>query len=358
LACKDKRSFAYKKGKGKAMDKRWFYSLKFCLFSLIIHTCSGVTPLPKGLVTLSNNKKNSTITVPDNNKDVIFCIIVPEIFNDQAFKGLESFSKNITVEKDFLTAGPAMATKPIILFFEWQEAENAQIRKQAGQDLAAAMNDLKNRFKESQYIFIGIGQGGNVINLASNSTKNKFDMVIQLLTPIFPFDLQNNYADYAPNASTIQNLFCFYSDHAFTLPHPTLHPNYTHFYPDTVANKSTILLLIENQHAKKNALLAQDGQKFLTVITQINTKYPLHKKKMSKFAAHLSTKKIDTNNMVFIIDPVIDNNDPASKKEEELSDSYKKIFEGKWGRPMTLSLNTGEKTRALNKSTEEAATKS
>lgn len=342
------------------MDKYWLYNLKFCLFSLIIHTCSGVTPLPKGLVTLSDNKKNSTITVPDNNEDIIFCIIVPEIFNDQAFKSLENFSQNIMVEKDLLTLGKSVTTKkPIILFFEWQEAENAQIRKQAGQDLATAINDLKNRFKESQCIFIGLGQGGNVINLASNSTKNKFDVVIQLLTPIFPFDTQNNYADYVPNQSTIQNLFSFYSDHAFTLPHPTLHPTYTHTYPETLTlNKTTILLLIENQHAQQNALLSQDGQKFLKIVKKISADYPLHKKNLSTFAAHISTKKIDTDGMVFIMKSAHQDSDLIYKKEEALSDSYKKTFEKIWGRPITLSLNTGEKTRALNKSIEEAATKS
>lgn len=339
------------------MDKCWVYGFKLCLFALI-YSCYGVTPLPKGLVALNNTKKTTTITV-DTTQDPIFCIIIPEIFNDQSLKGLESFSKNMSIDKNFFTIGQTLPIKPIILFFEWQEAENAQIRKQAGQDLAAAVNDLKNRFKESKLILIGLGQGGNVINLASNLTKNPFEVVIQLLTPIFPFDTQNNYADYAPNAQIIQTLFSFYSDHAFTLPRPTLHPTYAHTYPNTLKiNQSTILLLIENQHAQQNALLSQDGKKILNIVTKISTNYPLHKKNMSTFAAHISTKKIDTDSMVFIIKSTRQENDPNYKKEEVLSNSYRKIFEKIWGRPMTLSLNTGEKTRALNKSIEEAATKS
>jgi hypothetical protein len=111
LACKDKRSFAYKKGKGKAMDKRWVYGLKFCLFSLIIYSCSGVTPLPKGMVTLSNNKKNSTITVPENNEDIIFCIIVPEIFNDQVIKESGKFFTNYHGSKNLLTLGKSIYYK-------------------------------------------------------------------------------------------------------------------------------------------------------------------------------------------------------------------------------------------------------
>jgi len=340
------------------MAKCLVYSFKFCLFSLIIYSCYGVTPLPKGMVTLSNNKKNTTITVPDQ-KNIIFTIIVPEVFNEQSFKSLENFSQNIMIEKDFLSLRKTTPTKPIILFFEWQEAENGQIRKQAGQDLAAAINDLKNRFKDSQCIFIGLGQGGNVINLASNLTKNSFELVIQLLTPIFPFDTQNNYAEYAPNADVIQSLFSFYSDHAFALPHPTLHPTYKQTYSETgTFNKSTILLLIENQHAQQNALLLQDGQKFLKIIKKINTDYPLHKKNMSTFVAHISTKKIDTDCMVFIMKSSYQNNNADYKKEDALNNSYRKTFEKTWGRPMTLSLNTGEKTRALNKSIEEAATKS
>lgn len=62
--------------------------------------------------------------------------------------------------------------------------------------------------------------------------------------------------------------------------------------------------------------------------------------------------------MVFIMKSAHQDSDLIYKKEEALSDSYKKTFEKIWGRPMTLSLNTGEKTRALNKSIEEAATKS
>jgi hypothetical protein len=74
--------------------------------------------------------------------------------------------------------------------------------------------------------------------------------------------------------------------------------------------------LIENQHAQQNALLSQDGQKFLNIVKKISADYPLHKKNLSTFAAHISTKKIDTDGMVFIMKSAHQDSDLIYKKKK------------------------------------------
>lgn len=335
----------------------------FCSLFIVMSGTLSAARLPQNFYSFVNSKVTSTATIKD--EAPIFYIVVPEssvkITETPArAQELAAFVNDTVVPAAFFNrVNPKVETKPVVLFFEWQEKENSKTRKQAGQLLAEGLNSLRNRFKKGSFIVVGHGQGGNLISVASNNVKVPIETVIQIATPIFPQPEKGKkdlYAEYRPHKTMIQKLYSFYSEQAFSMPHPTLHPHYTHVYDNAEhPNMTNILLLINNKHPLPGEVLRPlVGKKLLALCNTISTTYRYH----NNLVAHLSTIKSDTDMIVALRDNTVSNT-PADKNETQavaqerlLSEVRMKHFAKTWGRPMALSLNKGEKNRQLHKSIE------
>ena len=322
----------------------------------IVATNSAAIRLPSSLYRLENGQAFSTLSIKESTP--IFYILVPEsstlpTLNTQKLNEFSAFMKDTVVPQDFFTRNyPQQASKPVTLFFNWQEQENSKTRKQAGINLAKGINSLRRRFKKSPIIIVGHGQGGNVINVASHSVSLPLNTVIQISTPIFPHDKNKKkdlYAHYIPDNKMITQMFSFYSEQAFPILHPTLHPQYQQVYQATVhPNLTNVLLLINNKHPLPNETLRPlVGKKLLPLCQSIRLSYRVH----NNLVAHLSTVKKETDLIVVLRDGTIrktSSKNPATKKiaqERVLSRFRMEIFTKKWGRPLSLTLAKGEKSR-------------
>jgi len=334
----------------KTINQYYFVGIIFLSFIGAI----DATRLPENFYAIRSGKALSTIAIKQDAP--IFYVVVPEYSvrptkNPEKITELESFMINVEVPANFFAMkSPRAATKPVTLFFNWEEQENHQTRKRAALELAKGIDMLRYRFKKSKVVLVGQGQGGNIINGATHSVRLPLETVIQLSTPIFPSTKQKKktqYADYVPYKKKIKRMYSFYTEQDFSLLHPTLHPHYERIYIDTSHSQlANVLLLINNKHPLPvETMRPLIGKKLLALCKKIKDSYLMH----NHFVAHLSTIKPTTDMVV-----VLRNNDVLNKRkrsteriiqERLLSEIRMKKFEKEWGRPMALALNKGEKSR-------------
>lgn len=345
---------------GEVMSASKRALISIIMSSIVLSSQAKTVPLPPNFYHLSNGNTFSSCTVESDNP--IFYIVVPESSTSpssdkQKQSELVKFTQYTIVPKDFFTEGhPQAATKPIVLFFDWEEQENSKLRKQAGIELAQGINRIKKRFKKSGTILLGHGQGGNVINVASNHLEHPVDTVIELSVPVFPHTQERKkdlYADYLPNSKMIHKLFSFYSDQEHSTAHPSLHPSYESFPEESVHPqlKRTLLLINNKQPIPSETLRPLVGKRILPLCKKIETDYTLH----NHFIAHLSTFKAETDMVVVLKD--YRQNDKTTQEEVTLSKKRMADFTMAWGRPMAEKLTKGEKSRSAHKSIERLAKK-
>lgn len=345
-----------------------FHPLKFLFLSLLCNQLVAETArLPENFFFLDNNTLKESIST--ENKSPIFYVIVPEhtthLKNDKVkLKQLQMFSQSVTVPKDFFQSGsPTKAIKPICLVFCWQERENIQTRKTAGNLLAQGLNSLRYRFKGSKVILLGHGHGGNVINNASKYVNLPIDIAIELGTPVFPTTPTEKYKnpeEFHPSKK-IKRLFAFYTEQSFNFAHPTLHPEYEHYFIKTTHKAlSNILLLLNNKHPLPGEMLnAPIGKRILTLCQKIKDSYQIH----NHLIAHISTVKPNADMVVALYDTttVSTGRKRTSQIAQErfLSKVRSEKFTKDWGRPLAKNLKASERTRTeykeLNLSSSENA---
>lgn len=329
---------------------QYFYKAVICLFS--ITSLYGGIRLPENFYAILADKAISSIPIKD--EAPIFYIMVPECSvrptkNPEKIKSMQAFMKNVEVPADFFSKKmPQKTTKPIALFYNWEEQENHKTRKQASLKLAKGIDTLRYRFKKSKIIMVGLGQGGNIINGASQSVRLPLEVVIQLSNPIFPNSKKTHYTEYIPSKKKIKRMYSFYTEQDFSILHPTLHPHYERVYMNSTHSQlANILLLINNKHPLPvETMRPLIGKKLLSLCKKIKDSYLMH----NHLVAHLSTVKPTTDMVI-----VLRNNDTFGKKRKKITERViqerlmskvrMKKFEKEWGRPMALALNKGEKSR-------------
>ena len=333
---------------------------------------NAVVKLPTNFysLTVEKNKAVKSVSIIDiSDTEPIFFIVVPDSSlqsntPQERVKELFEFAQDITVPADFFASKkPSNEKKPVILYLAWDEQENTQVRKRAAQDLATGIDSLRYRFKSSQFIVLGHGQGGNIINSASQQIRIPLEVVINLSTPIFPHTQDSNtpdiYSDYLPNPKKINRLFCYYSDQDFRVIHPTLHPRYEHTYANgSHPNLSNVLLLVNNKHPLTHETLRPlVGKKIVQLSKKITESYRNH----THFIAHISSSKPETDMLVFLPEStVVACADKATSdlvtQEQILSKVRIQKFEKEWGRPLATTLKSGEKSRMRYQSVKLAST--
>lgn len=334
------------------VSQLWLIGLVYCLS---IDTIKALR-LPEHLYTIQDNKAVTSVTIKESIP--IFYLVVPDsstfpASDPEKISELKAFMKDATIPPDFFARHhPTTETEPIKLFFNWKEKENSKARKQAGTNLAHAINNLRGKFKKSPIVVLGHGQGGNVINVASHSVQKPIDIVIQLATPVYPHnaDIKKDlYSAYIPDKKMINQMFAFYSDQSFPVLHPSLHPTYDQFYKTkTHPQLTNILLLVNNKHPLSSETLRPlVGKKLLALCQASRLSYRLH----NNLVAHLSTIKPETDMLVFLRDRslrgVSTRNRATQKMAQErmLSEIRVQNFTKTWGRAPALRLAKGEKTR-------------
>lgn len=292
--------------------------------------------------------------------NIVFYIIVPE-FSDAPSKSelkqniLKQFVKSTMIPQDFFSDGqPVQAIKPVSLYFDWQEQENAKIRKQAANSFSAGINALKKRYKKSNFIVVGMGQGGNVVHCATQKIVSPLDVVIELAVPVFPKE-SALYADYVLNNEMVKRLFSFYTEESFQLVHPTLHPEYLHY--DSSSNHpllSNILLLINNKHPIPGQMTqAMVGKRLLNLCKKIQDTYTHY----NHLVAHISTVKPSVDLVVvlrnFSMYPKKTIDQKKIYQEQMLSTVYNDRFKKLWGRSLAVNIKNSEQhpvgIKGLNK---------
>ncbi|NBQ17313.1 hypothetical protein EBU24_03280 [bacterium] len=280
---------------------------------------------------------------------IVFYVIVPE-FSDLVSKSelkqnmLKQFVNAVMVPKDFFSEGmPAQAIKPVSLYFDWQEEENAKTRKQAAGSFAVGINALKKRYKKSRFIVVGMGQGGNLIHNATQKIISPLDVVIELAVPVFPQDSVLS-ADYTLNNAMVNRLFSFYTGQDFQLAHPTLHPEYLHYNSSSVHPLlSNILLLINNKHPIPGQMMqSMVGKRLLGLCKKIQDTYAHY----NHLVAHISTIKpavdlvVVLRNFSMYPKKIIDQK--KLSQEQMLSTVYTDRFKKLWGRPLAVNIKNSE----------------
>ncbi len=351
-------------------------ALKRLLVIVFFMTCpellNAVVKLPSNFYSLSlqKNKSVKSVSILDIlDSEPIFFIVVPDSSLQAAdvqdkFKELYEFTQDLTIPADFFASkSPSISKKPVVLYLAWDEQENAQVRKRAAQDLATGINSLRYRFKSSQFIVLGHGQGGNIINSASQQIRLPLEVAINLSTPIFPHGQDTNspelYADYLPDTQKINRLFCYYSDQDFRVIHPTLHPRYEHMYQSSAhPHLSNVLLLVNNKHPLTHETLRPlVGKKIVQLSKKIGDTYRNH----THFIAHISSIKPETDMLVVLRDSTtsssVEQIAPESIAQERMLSQVRiQKFEKEWGRPLATTLKSGEKSRMRYQSVKLAST--
>ncbi len=289
----------------------------------------------------------------------IFYIVVPQFStkptnSSDNLEAVFKFTQNTTVPVNFFENNlPASEITPTILFLDWEEMDSIPARTNAGKTLSDGINALRSQYTSARFILVGTGQGGNVINIASNNRMNPvyatIDIVIQLKPPIIENTQKNkSYISYVPNTTVIKKLFYFYSDQAFAVPSYNLkNPQYANTYPDTLhPNCTSFKLLINNKQATSDQMILPAlGKRVLSLCNKAQNTYQLH----PHLAANISTSDPKIDGAIIVLDSTTRNNKtiPAAQvaKERMQSKITSKQFEKNAGRQMATTLNPGEKER-------------
>ncbi len=277
-------------------------------------------------------------------------IIVPEYpkrphLEKQFQDSLKNFALHIEIPQDFFEKSvPQKSTKPLLCYFDWQEEESSKTRKNAAITLAKSLELLRKKYKKSTFVVIGMGQGGNVIQGATQKITAPIDMVIQLATPLYDQSKKNDkqahfYSDFILNDKMVKQLFTFYTEKDFSLLHPALHPRYMHYHENSGHPLlSNILLLINNKHPLPADMMNNTvGKRLFALCKKIKQTYKHH----NHLIAHISTVKPEADLVVVLrstnVYPGVEHDSKKVSQERVLSTVYSQRFKKNWGRALTAS---------------------